>query len=89
MIGRQRKTKLLEVLKSKLVLQTQYRRNQPQRKGVEMSDKWRHRKIRSIRVSEALEEMIEQECQRRNLDFSSFMRYAAIAACHHQHSIAA
>jgi hypothetical protein len=42
-------------------------------------NKWRNRKIRSFRVSEALESMIKQECERRNTDFSSFMRYAAVA----------
>ena len=51
--------------------------------------KWRQRIIRSFRVSEALEEMIEQECKRRNTDFSSFMRYAAVAACQHSRHIAA
>jgi hypothetical protein len=44
-----------------------------------MTDKWRHRKIRSFRVSEALESLIKAECQRRGTSFSSFMRYAAVA----------
>ena len=36
--------------------------------------------MRSFRVSEHLEEMIKQECKRRNTDFSSFMRAAALPA---------
>ena len=36
--------------------------------------------MRSFRVSEDLEEMIKQECKRRQTDFSSFMRAAALAA---------
>ena len=33
-----------------------------------------------ISISEHLEEMIKQECKRRNTDFSSFMRAAALGA---------
>ena len=36
--------------------------------------------MRSFRVSEDLEEMIKQECKRRQTDFSSFMRAAALGA---------
>jgi hypothetical protein len=38
------------------------------------SNRWKPRLVRSFRVSEDLEEMIKQECKRRNTDFSSFMR---------------
>ncbi len=51
--------------------------------------KWRNRKVRSFRVSEALELMIKQECERRNTDFSSFMRYAAVAAIPNRNQTAA
>ena len=44
------------------------------------SNRWKPRLMRSFRVSEDLEEMIEQECKRRKTDFSSFMRDAALAA---------
>jgi len=36
--------------------------------------------MRSFRISEHLEEMIKQECKRRQTDFSSFMRAAALGA---------
>jgi hypothetical protein len=49
-----------------------------------MTSKWRNRKVRSFRISEELEEMIKNECQRRNLDFSTFVRYAALALCRRQ-----
>jgi uncharacterized protein (DUF1778 family) len=44
------------------------------------SNRWKPRRMRSFRVSEDLEEMIKQECKRRQTDFSSFMRSAALAA---------
>jgi hypothetical protein len=44
------------------------------------SNRWKPRLIRSFRISEDLEEMIKQECKRRNTDFSSFMRSAAMGA---------
>jgi hypothetical protein len=44
------------------------------------SNRWKPRLIRSFRVSEDLEEMIKQECKRRQTDFSSFMRAAALGA---------
>ena len=44
------------------------------------SNRWKPRLRRSFRVSEHLEEMIKQECKRRNTDFSSFMRDAALGA---------
>ena len=44
------------------------------------SNRWKPRLMRSFRVSEHLEEMIKQECKRRNTDFSSFMRAAALGA---------
>jgi hypothetical protein len=49
----------------------------------EISDRknrWKQNLMRSFRVSEHLEEMIKQECKRRNTDFSSFMRAAALGA---------
>jgi hypothetical protein len=44
------------------------------------SNRWKPRRVRSFRVSEDLEEKIKQECKRRNTDFSSFMRAAALGA---------
>ena len=44
------------------------------------SNRWKPRLIRSFRISENLEEMIKQECKRRQTDFSSFMRAAALGA---------
>ena len=44
------------------------------------SNRWKPRRMRSFRVSEDLEEMIKQECKRRQTDFSSFMRAAALGA---------
>jgi len=38
------------------------------------SNRWKPRLVRSFRVSEDLEEMIKQECKRRQTDFSSFIR---------------
>ena len=46
--------------------------------GSDRKDRWKPRLMRSFRVSEHLEEMIKQECKRRNTDFSSFMRAAAL-----------
>lgn len=37
-------------------------------------------RMRSFRVSEALEELILNECKRRNIEFSQFIRDAAIDA---------
>ena len=48
----------------------------------EISDRknrWKQKLMHSFRVSEHLEEMIKQECKRRQTDFSSFMRAAALA----------
>jgi hypothetical protein len=47
---------------------------------LDRSNRWKPRLMRSFRVSEHLEEMIKQECKRRNTDFSSFMRAAALGA---------
>ena len=44
------------------------------------SNRWKPRLVRSFRVGEDLEEMIKQECKRRQTDFSSFMRAAALGA---------
>ena len=44
------------------------------------SNRWKPGRMRSFRVSEDLEEMIKQECKRRQTDFSSFMRAAALGA---------
>ena len=44
------------------------------------SNRWKPRRMRSFRISEDLEEMIKQECKRRQTDFSSFMRAAALGA---------
>ena len=44
------------------------------------SNRWKPKLMRSFRVGEDLEEMIKQECKRRQTDFSSFMRSAALAA---------
>jgi hypothetical protein len=46
----------------------------------ERSNRWQQRHMRSFRVSEHLEEMIKQECKRRSLNFSSFIRMAALGA---------
>jgi hypothetical protein len=48
------------------------------------SNRWKPRLVRSFRVSEDLEEMIKQECKRRQTDFSSFMRTAALGAMRSQ-----
>ena len=48
--------------------------------GSGRKDRWKPRLMRSFRISEHLEEMIKQECKRRNTDFSSFMRAAALGA---------
>jgi hypothetical protein len=44
------------------------------------SNRWKPRLMRSFRVSEHLAEMIKRECKRRQTDFSSFMRAAALGA---------
>jgi hypothetical protein len=48
--------------------------------GSDRRHRWKPIRMRSFRVSEHLEEMIKQECKRRNTDFSSFMRAAALGA---------
>ena len=50
------------------------------KKTSDRTNRWKQRLVRSFRVSEHLEEMIKQECKRRNTDFSSFMRAAALGA---------
>ena len=47
---------------------------------LDRKNRWKQKLMRSFRVSEHLEEMIKQECKRRNTDFSSFMRAAALGA---------
>jgi len=47
---------------------------------LDRSNRWKPRLMRSFRISEHLEEMIKQECKRRQTDFSSFMRAAALGA---------
>jgi uncharacterized protein (DUF2336 family) len=47
---------------------------------LERSDRWKQRIMRSFRISEHLQEMVKSECQRRNTDFSSFMRNAVMGA---------
>ena len=44
------------------------------------TNRWKPKLVRSFRISEYLEEMIKHECKRRNTDFSSFMRAAALGA---------
>ena len=39
--------------------------------------------IKSVRMSEKLMRMITEECNTRNLDFSDYMRYAALAVIKH------
>ena len=46
----------------------------------EKRDRWHHKIVRSFRISEPLDELIEQECKRLDADFSSFMRTAAVSA---------
>ena len=46
----------------------------------ERSNRWKQRNMRSFRVSEHLQQIIKQECKRRNTTFSSFMRAAALGA---------
>ena len=50
------------------------------KKTSDRTNRWKPRLVRSFRVSEHLEEMIKQECKRRNTNFSSFMRAAALGA---------
>jgi hypothetical protein len=40
--------------------------------------------MRTFRVSEQLQEMIEEECERRNTNFSAFIRYAVVIAMHYR-----
>ncbi len=39
-----------------------------------------HTRMRSFRVSEALDELIQKECERTHTQFSAFMRDAALDA---------
>ena len=41
---------------------------------------WKKSIFRSFRLSPALLEMIQTECKFRNIDFSDYIRYAALAA---------
>jgi hypothetical protein len=50
------------------------------KKTSDRTNRWKQRLMRSFRVSEHLEQMIKEECKRRNTDFSSFMRAAALGA---------
>jgi hypothetical protein len=47
--------------------------------------KWRHRNIKSVRLSESLLAMIQAECERRKIKFSEFIRFAATAVLRHRH----
>jgi hypothetical protein len=44
------------------------------------SNGWKQRHMRSFRVGAHLHEMIRLECKRRNTNFSSFIRNAALGA---------
>jgi hypothetical protein len=44
------------------------------------SKRWKLKLVRSCRISEYLHEMIKTECRRKNTDFSTFMRTAALGA---------
>ena len=48
------------------------------------SDRCKQKLMRTFRVSEQLQEMIEQECERRNTNFSAFIRYAVVIAMHYR-----
>jgi len=50
------------------------------KKTSDRTNRWKPSLVRSFRISEHLEEMIKQECKRRNTEFSSFMRAAALKA---------
>jgi hypothetical protein len=54
--------------------------NQAINEAFDRSNQWKPTIVRSFRISEHLGEMIKQECKRRNMDFSSFMRAAALGA---------
>ncbi len=45
-----------------------------------IDDHWKKTIFRSFRLSPALLEMIKIECEFRNLGFSDYLRYAALAA---------
>jgi hypothetical protein len=42
-----------------------------------MAEKVKQKRVRSFRLSERLEQMIKDECQRRQIGFSRFMRFSA------------
>jgi hypothetical protein len=42
--------------------------------------KWRNTIIKSVRISETLLAMIERDCERKQVNFSKFIRAAATAA---------
>ena len=44
---------------------------------------WKKTVIRSIRFSPALMDMIKTECEYRGIDFSNYIRYAAMVAMKH------
>ena len=50
------------------------------KKTSDRTNRWKPSLVRSFRVSEHLEDMIKQECKRRNTHFSSFMRAAGLGA---------
>jgi hypothetical protein len=47
---------------------------------VTYESKWKQTEIKSFRLSPSLLEMIQSECRARRIDFSEFMRHAAIVA---------
>lgn len=47
------------------------------------SNKWRLEKIKSVRVSPELLEMLEKEIAARNTTLSKYLRYAAIIQMKH------
>jgi hypothetical protein len=49
--------------------------------------KWTKDIIKSFRLSRELLDLINHECQYRNLDFSSYVRHAAILALKHRSDI--
>ncbi len=49
--------------------------------------KWTKDIIKSFRLSRELLDLINQECRYRSLDFSSYVRHAAILALKHRSDI--
>jgi hypothetical protein len=49
--------------------------------------KWTKDIIKSFRLSKELLDLINHECQYRNLDFSAYIRHAAILALKHRSDI--